>query len=268
MRVLPIVFGVLIALSVILAWAWRIWAQKEFIIRATETVSHRHRRRQSRSYMAILREEAEALGEPEKADLWVRMATIGSVLLVSVAILLRTPIALFGIPVAFILPLMYVRGRKKGYLRLLREQTRLSQILIAFLMRAGATLADTFSILERKMESPMRDKIREVNIKKRYTTLPGALAMLGESTGVSQIKDFSMVVAESERYGTPVSEALLRSLQLDTKIRDAQASKRYGNVQLELGLYATLLIAMPGFGFVIVAMVSYLMKSIGGITFG
>lgn len=268
MRVLPIVFGVLVALSVTSAWVWRILAQKEFVIRATKTVSNRHKKHQSRSYMALLREEAEVLGEPEKAELWARMATIGSVLLVSVAILLRTPIALFGIPVVFILPLLYVRARKKSYLRLLREQTRLSQILIAFLMRAGATLSDTFSILERKMESPMRGKIREVNVKKRYTTLPGALAMLGESTGVSQIKDFSMVVAESERYGTPVSEALLRSLQLDTKIRDANASKRYGNVQLELGLYATLLIAMPGFGFVIVAMVSYLMKSIGGITFG
>lgn len=265
---LAVVFGALVTLTAVLVWLGRIQANKEFVIRVTEpavgVVSAKGSSNPFTSYVQVLRSEAEAMGQPERADLWVRMSIVGSVVLMSCAVLLRQPIMLFIIPVVFAAPLIYARSRRKTHLRLLREQTRLTEMVIAFLMGSGATLSDTLATLEREIESPMKERIKEVNAKKRYTTLPGALQALADATGVEQLKDFAMIVSESERYGTPVAEALLRSLQLDTKIRDANASKRYGNVQLQLGMYATLFIAMPGFGFVIYAMFAYMMKSFMG----
>lgn len=264
-----ILFGGLTTLSVWLAIASRRQATQEFVVRVFKPINRAsHKRGLSlATYKAILQAEAEAIDEPEKATLWIRLATITSAMVVSLSVLLREPAVLFLIPVVFAMPLMVARTKRTAHLRRLREQTRVSEILIAFLMKSGATLSDTLSILEKKMESPMREKIVEVNTKKRFTTLPDALHSLAESTGITQVKDFAMIVSESETYGTPVADALLRSLQLDTKIRDANAAKRYGNVQLQLGLYATLLIAMPGFGFVIFAMFAYMMKSFIGIPF-
>jgi len=267
---LSIAFGALVTLSIALIYLGRLQVDREFAIRATEPATGHvavvKGKNPFESYMSVLRAEADAIGEPEKAQLWLRMTVVGSVLLISLSVLTKQPLIIFLIPVLFVIPLISARSKRKNHLRLLKEQTRLAEMVIAFLMRSGATLSDTLSILEREIEAPMKDRIKEVNAKKRYTTLPGALQDLAEATGVEQLKDFAMIVSESERYGTPVAEALLRSLQLDTKIRDANASKRYGNVLLQLGMYATLLIAMPGFGFVIYAMFAYMMKSfIGGL---
>lgn len=269
MNLEAILFGGLITLSGLFAIASRQQAAKEFAIRVFHPIHGLSRKRgwSFATYKAILQAEAEAIDEPEKATLWMRLAMITSALIVSLTVLLRQPAVLFLIPLVFAMPLMVARTKRTAHLRRLREQTRVSEILIAFLMKSGATLSDTLFILEKKMESPMREKIVEVNHKKRFVTLPDALHALAESTGITQLKDFSMIVSESETYGTPVADALLRSLQLDTKIRDANAAKRYGNVQLQLGLYATLLIAMPGFGFVIYAMFAYMMRSFIGMPF-
>ncbi len=264
-----VLFGGLITLAVLLALGARVQAEEEFRIRIFAPIRELrvHEKFSAASYMKILQAEAQAIGEPENATLWMRTAVITSVIVVSLTILLRQPVVLFLIPIVFAAPLVIARSRRITHFRRLREQTRVSEILIAFLMKSGATLSDTLAVLEAKMESPMREKIREVNTMKRFTTLPGALHALADSTGISQVKDFAMLVSESEKYGTPVADALLRSLQLDTKIRDANAAKRYGNVQLQLGMYATLLIAMPGFGFVIYAMFTYMLKSFLGMPF-
>ncbi|KPV44701.1 type II secretion system F family protein, partial [Alicyclobacillus ferrooxydans] len=217
MNLSAVLFGGLITLSVWLAIASRQQATKEFAIRVFKPVhgaSHKPRIRLA-TYKAILQAEAEAIDEPEKATLWMCIAIITSAMVISLSVLLRQPAVLFLIPVVFATPLMVARTKRTAHLRRLREQTRVSEIMIAFLMKSGATLSDTLSILEKKMESPMREKIVEVNTKKRFTTLPDALHALAESTGITQVKDFAMIVSESETYGTPVADALLRSLQLD-----------------------------------------------------
>jgi Flp pilus assembly protein TadB len=263
-----LVFGVLVTVACLLFVISRRQTDKEFVDKVTKTkqVSIQKSNR-SFSYMQILRADAATIGEAEKADLWLRMAVVGAVILISFAVLLRAPIIVFLAPVMFAAPLLYAKARRKAYLRRLNEQTRLAQMVMAFLLRAGATLTDTLGILENKLGAPISNKLREVNTRKRYATLPGALEDLADSTGVVQLREFATLISESERYGTPVADALMRHIKLDMKLRDAAAAERYGNVQMEMTFYALILIAMPGFSFVLYAMLSFALHMFGAFSF-
>lgn len=208
------------------------------------------------------------MGTPEQATFWLRSVLLASAVVLACALLLRMWVLLFLIPGTFAAPLLYARISARTQVRKLTKQTRVMEMLMAFLVRAGATLSDTLATLEQRMGSPIRDKLREVNAQKRYVTLPGALESLADSTGVPQLRELSSLVSESERNGTPVADALIRSMQLDMKMRDATAAERYGKVQLEVAMYATLLIAMPGFGFGIYAMLTFALHMLGTWSFG
>ncbi|WDL96494.1 type II secretion system F family protein [Alicyclobacillus sp. ALC3] len=250
-------FGTLVTLSWFCFWQWRTRAWQEFRQRVLRDAPVKSRRTRARSYRTLLTREAAALGTPDQAVLWQRVVILTSAVVTAGALLLRVWALLFLIPAIFATPLLYSRLSARAHIRKLTKQTRVTEMLIAFLMRAGATLSDTFATLAERLDAPIRDKLREVNAQKRVATLPGALEALADSTGVSQLRELSSLVSESERNGTPVADALFRSIQLDMKMRDAIAAERYGKVQLEVAMYATLLIAMPGFGFAIYAMLTF-----------
>lgn len=250
-------FGGLVTLSWFCFWHWRTRGWQEFRERLLSDVPVKSKRRGPRSYISLLRQEAVALGTPEQAAFWQRAVILTTAVVFAFALLLRMWTLLFLIPAVFAAPLLYARISARAYTRKLTKQTRVTEMLLAFLMRAGATLSDTLVTLGQRLDAPIRDKLQEVNAQKRYTTLPGALEALADSTGVPQLREFSSLVSESERNGTPVAEAILRSIHLDMKMRDALAAERYGKVQLEVAMYATLLIAVPGFGFAIYAMLTF-----------
>jgi len=266
--VLLMLFGGLVTLVVFLLWRWRFELEREFTTLVNEPAQNTATQQTKRmhSYFATLSRDISVFGQAQQAGTWLRFVIVASVMEVCIAVLLRTPLLLALIAFTFAIPQFYARTLRRSYDRALRAQTRFTKLFIAFLMRSGATLSDTLRIAAEKVESPMREKIREVNVKKRYTTLPGALQALGVSTGLQELRDFSVLVSESELGGTPVAEALMRSLRLDAKVRDANASKRYGDVQLELALYSTLFIAIPGFAFVMWAVVAYMLKLFGGFS--
>ncbi|EJY54755.1 Flp pilus assembly protein TadB-like protein [Alicyclobacillus hesperidum URH17-3-68] len=216
----------------------------------------------------MLREEAAAIGASEQAEVWLRFVLLVSSVLLACAVLMRMWALFVFIPATLAGPLLYARVAARAIVRKLTKQTRVTEMLLAFLIRAGATLSDSLLILEKRLDAPIRDKLREVNVQKQYTTLPGALEALADSTGVSQLREMASLVSESERSGTPVSEALFRSIRLDVKMRDAMAAERYGKVQLEMAMYATLLIAMPGFGFALYAMLMFALHLLGSWSLG
>ncbi|MHB1683271.1 MAG: type II secretion system F family protein [Bacilli bacterium] len=262
-------FGTLLTLAWLFIWRSRISAWQEFrqqVFAEGRVVAKR--KRSVRSYAGMLRREAAAMGTPEQSSLWVRSVLLVVALVLASALLLRLWFLLFLIPAAFAAPLLYARVAARAHQRKLAKQTRVVEMLLAFLLRAGATLSDTLLMLERRIDPPMRDKLCEVNAQKRYTTLPGALEALGDSTGVPQLRELAALVSESERNGTPIADAILRSIRLDMKTRDANAAQRYGQVQLEVAMYATLLIAMPGFGFAIYAMLAFALHLFGSWSFG
>ncbi|WP_258110502.1 type II secretion system F family protein [Alicyclobacillus sp. SP_1] len=262
-------FGTLLTLAWLFIWRSRISEWQEFrqqVLGAGWAVAKRKRR--VRSYAEMLRREAAAIGVPEQGMLWQRSVLLVVALVLASALLLRMGFLLFLIPATLSAPLLYARITARAHQRKLAKQTRVVEMLLAFLLRAGATLSDTLLLLERRIDPPMRDKLCEVNAQKRYTTLPGALEALGDSTGVPQLREFASLVSESERNGTPIADAILRSIRLDMKTRDANAVERYGKVQLEVAMYATLLIAMPGFGFAIYAMLAFALHLFGSWSFG
>lgn len=217
-----------------------------------------------RTFRQRLEQDAVFIGQPELADVWYRTTLLISGLPVALAVLFREPLFLLLIPLVFIAPILYAREIRTLYRRNLERQTRQAEILVAFLMRSGAQMGEALHTLEAHMKSPFRERIAEVNVNKRYTTIPGAMEMLAQSTGVSQLADFAVLIGESERYGTPVADAVMRSLTLETKLRDARAARRYGEVQLQLSMYATFLIAFPGFGFVLYALLAYALSLFQG----
>jgi len=216
-------------------------------------------------YRLVLESEAAALGQPELGALLYRVAMLGAAIPLVVAILFRLPVVILCMPVALFLPLVVLREARKTAQRRLESQTRLGEVLLSFLLSAGVSVTDALNDLEREMDPPFRNRIAEVNIQKQYTTLPHALERLAQSTGVSQLGDFAVLVGESESFGTPVALALQKSLALDLKLRDVRASRRYGQVELELAMYATLFIAFPGFGFLLYAILMYVVRLLGGM---
>lgn len=263
-------FGALVTLAWFFLWRARVWAWQEFRQRMLSggVVSAVRRRKRMPSYAQMLHQEADSLGVPEQSVLWQRSVWLVVALVLASTLLLHAWMLLFLIPAAFAAPLLYARLRARGTRRKLTKQTRVVEMLLAFLLRAGAALSDTLLLLEHRLDAPMQDKLREVNVQKRYRTIHGALDALGDSTGVPQLRELAALVSESERNGTPIAKAIVRSLQFDAKARDAAAAQRYGHVQLEVALYATLLIAMPGFGFAIYAMLAFALHLFGSWTLG
>ncbi|KUO95826.1 type II secretion system F family protein [Ferroacidibacillus organovorans] len=261
-------FGTCVTLAWLCFWQWRVQAWQEFRKRVLSDGQVRPKRRRLRSYTALLQQEAVAIGTPKQAAFWLRTVLLASAVFLASAVLLRMGMLLFLIPGTFAAPLLYARISARTQVRKLTKQTRVTLMLMAFLVRAGATLSDTLATLEQRLGSPIRDRLREVNAQKRYATLPGALEALADSTGVPQLRELASLVSESERNGTPVADALIRSMQLDMKMRDATAAERYGKVQLEVAMYATLLIAMPGFGFGIYVMLTFALHLLGTWSLG
>jgi len=261
-------FGTLITLMCLCFWQWRVQAWQAFRQRVLAEAQVRPKRKKLRSYTSLLRQEAAAMGSPEQVAFWQRSVLLVCAVILACSLLLRMWFLLFLIPAAFATPLLYARMSARTQLRKLTKQTRVTEMLLAFLIRAGATLSDTLSALEKRLDPPIRDKLREVNVQKQYTTLPGALEALADSTGVPQLRELASLVSESERNGTPVADALLRSMRLDMLMRDATAAERYGKVQLEVAMYATLLIAMPGFGFGIFAMLTFALHLLSAWSLG
>lgn len=267
-QVVAVLAGVSLVLALVLLWV----AQSERardradLFRKTSKESTGLPRAQvsRRTVRQRLETDAAYIGQPERAEVWYRATLLASALPLVLAILFREPLFVLLIPLAFLVPLVYAREVRTLYRRNLERQTRQAEILVAFLMRSGAQMGETLQTLETHMLSPFRERIAEVNRNKRYTTLPGAMERLAHSTGVSQLADFAVLIGESERYGTPVADAVMRSLTLETKLRDARAARRYGEVQLQLSMIATFLIAFPGFGFVLYALVAYALSLFQG----
>ena len=259
-----VLIGVLVTVSIILLWVAARAREGEFNqLVSTPTVA-----KASRSlfvYRSVLESEAAALGQPELGTLLYRTAMLGTAIPLVVAVLFRLPAAILFMPVALFIPLLVLREARKTARRRLESQTRLGEVLLSFLLSAGVSVTDALKDLEWEMDPPFRDRIAEVNIQKQYTTLPHALERLAQSTGVSQLGDFAVLVGESESFGTPVAQALQKSLALDLKLRDVRASRRYGQVELELAMYATLFIAFPGFGYLLYAILMYVVRLLGGM---
>ncbi|MCY0876256.1 MAG: type II secretion system F family protein, partial [Firmicutes bacterium] len=222
------------------------------------------RRQPRRTYRQRLIEAATDMGQPELATVWLRTAQLAGALTLSFALLFRAPLFVLFLPFIAVAPLVLAREWRLRYRRQMARQTRQAQILLAFLMRAGAQMEDALAILAEQMEAPFCDRMREVEAKKRYATLSGAMESLAQATGVSVLADFAVLIAESQRYGTPMAEATMRSLTLETKLRDARAARRYGEVQLQLSMFATFFIAFPGFGFVLYALLAYALSLFQG----
>lgn len=261
-------FGASITLAWLGFWGSRAWSWAEFRDQVFGTARPASRRRRPWALLGKwLQPEMTTLGTPEQAGLWRRATILATALVLVLTVLLRSVGWLVLVPAIWSAPMVVARVKERAYRRKLAKQTRVVEMLMAFLVRAGATLSDTLLMLERQMEAPMQDKLREVNVHKRYSTLPGALEALADSAGVPQLREFASLVSESERNGTPVADAILRSIRLDMKMRDASAAERYGKVQLEVAMYATLLIAMPGFGFAVYAMLMFALRMFGSWSF-
>ncbi|MHB1681239.1 MAG: type II secretion system F family protein [Bacilli bacterium] len=270
MAIAPALPGLLVGVSILL---W-VFARRQNEIEWTRTAKvllagskpHLPQTRAARVGLArMLQEIARQIEDPTRAAVWMRVGMAGSALSVLLAVLFRFP--LLGVLIApwWLLIVWHARQALRSYRRKLAAQTRLAQLLVTFLTRAGATLPDTLEILGQRFAAPLSDRLQEVQHQARYTTLSDALIALSEATGVEQLSDFAMLVGESESYGTPIAEAVLRNYQLEARLRDVRATRRFGAVQLELAAYSLVLIALPGFGFVIYALLAYLAHMLSGV---
>ncbi len=256
------VFGVVTGASVALLMTGRYLREKEwdqffrFKLEGIEIPL----RQTAKTYHHRLVEYATAIGEPERVRWWARFPYLASAVAILGAVLEHNPYFILAVPAFFFLPLLYGRELVKEYRRKLEAQTRLAEMFMTFLLRSGATQSECIDLLAKHMPSPFRDRMREVKNKKQYSTLPKAMLELSKQTGTQQLADFATLVSVSEKFGTPLSESMMRSLQLDMKLRNSKATQRYGEITLTLTMYVNLLIAFPGFGYIIYAVLSYALQ--------
>lgn len=210
-------------------------------------------------FWSTVQSASAQLGHPEWAALSVQMLAAIGVLAVFVSLLLHSLI--WSLPFPLAVATLWVTAHTVVANRewALRDQVRYSRLMMLFLLQAGVSVSDTLRQLERFHADPLASILHQVNIQKRYLTLSGALDDLSRHTGVTDLAEFSALVSEAQRLGTPVAQALAQSLDIDNQIRQAKATARHGQTRIRLTILTTVLIAIPSFGFVLYAMFAFVL---------
>lgn len=259
MNWLSLVTGAFVALSVIAFVLYRMEVVVD-IRRALAPIRYGASVPKENPFVAI----ANAIERPEAATLWIRSAFIVSIVVVLVAVVVRFPLLVLLVGPVWLGLVLYSRSQLRAYRSKLAAQTRVSELMLVFLSRAGASVSDALHVLSSQFDEPLNSRLKEVEVKSHYATLPIALQQLADSTGVQPLADFASLVGESEQYGTPIADAVLRSYRLEARLRENKARKRFSNVSLELALISMGLIAFPGFGFIVYALLQYILRMFTG----
>jgi len=248
---------------------WRKMA-RAILYRREEAMAEREAREKATRRVSVLNvparltQAAVQIGDPDRAGSWLRTGWLLSAVFLVLAVVTRDWLFVALVPAVWMGVSIWSGSAVRNHRRKLTQQTRLAELLITFLVSSGATLQDALLLLEERFEAPLGPALHDVRAQARYTSLPDALTQLAKSTGVEQLSQFAALIAESVAYGTPVGEAILRSYELDSRLRDNQAAGRISSVQLELTMYSTLMVAMPGFTFVLVALLAYVFRLLTG----
>ncbi|MBF8376806.1 type II secretion system F family protein [Alicyclobacillus mali] len=221
---------------------------------------------------------AREIGHPEWADLAYRISFAMPVLATAVLVLIGLwwafPIAFM----AFFLPYFYLSRLYKRSRLLLKQQLRQARLLIALLTEAGAPIERSIVAAESVTGYPLKPYLRDVciaigaaegmeNVSLRVQTVVEAFTSMAERLKLPEATQFAQLLSQATRYHTPLVDMMLTSLDIEERIRDAEAERLHNAAISKIGLITTLGLGIPVFGYMFFAVFSYMLQLLNHLGF-
>ncbi|AEJ44307.1 type II secretion system F family protein [Alicyclobacillus acidocaldarius] len=214
---------------------------------------------------------AREIGHPEWADLAYRVSFAMPVLVLALFLLLGLYWAFPFAAFAFFLPYVYLSRLYKRARLLLKKQLRQARLLIALLTEAGAPIERGILAAESVANYPLKPYLRDVciaigaaegmeNVSMRVETVVEAFMTMAERLRLPEATQFAQLLSQATRYHTPLVDMMLTSLEIEERIRDAEAEHLHNSAVAKIGLISTLGMGIPVFGYIFFAVLSYAMK--------
>lgn len=217
----------------------------------------------------------ERIGHPE----WVALAYPVSFLLPVFGILIVLILkAWLLIPITlllFFVPYLWLRSQYKFSRLVLQRQLREVQLLLAYLIKGGAPLAQAVAAAVRVTEFPLKPYLQDVAVATgvqggdlRAQTVVEAFMDMAKRLNFIQATQFAQLLAQGSKYDTPLSEMMLQSLEIEQRIRNTQAEAVYNAALTKISVLSAVMLGIPTFGYLIFAAMSVMMHLLGGTMFG
>jgi Flp pilus assembly protein TadB len=223
---------------------------------------------------------AQEIGRPEWGDLAYRASFAMPLVVAAVAVLVgwywALPLALF----AFFLPYLYMEKAYRRARLLLRRQLRQARLLIALLAQAGAPVERGIVAAEAVTGYPLKPYLRDVCIAigqvpadaedkakdtgMRVETVTQAFLQMANRLRLPEATQFAQLLAQATRYNTPLTDMMFTSLEIEERMRDAEAEAQYNRAISKISYLSTMGLGIPVFGYLFVAVFSYLLQMLGG----
>lgn len=236
------------AVGIALFGHWQEGARREELIaRSFLGVVRQRVTQRQRGYQAHLQSMADFIGEPKYEVLAYQAGWGIGVFMVLLGVLLRFwPIAALA-PLGFFLPYFWLEGQVKKRYRTLEQQSREFRLLVAFLIRSGASIPAAIVAATHLLQVPLRPYMERV-VKQvgwgrgiQSLSVKEAFAALKKELPIPSIVKMAQTFELNDRIKADnQEEQLIRSLNLEEKSRNNLAYKQLGKLQVKIDLVSTL----------------------------
>ena len=221
--------------------------QEELIARSFLGMALQRVTKRQRGYQAHLQSMADFVREPKYGALayqggwWIAIGTV------FLGVLLRFwPIAALA-PLGFFTPYFWLDGKVKTMYRTLEKQSREFRILVAFLIRSGASIPAAIAAATNLLQPPLRPYMNRV-VKQvgwgqgiQSLSVKEAFAVLKRELPIPSIIRMTQTFELNDRIKADnQEEQLMRSLRLEEQSRNNLAYKQLGKLQVKIDLVSTL----------------------------
>ncbi|WP_231493538.1 pilus assembly protein TadB [Alicyclobacillus macrosporangiidus] len=283
--VIAILLGVLMFLAVfVVVWGFALVSAQEEQLRIQSIRGTYKRATPKAGFLEAMHRDmvryAKEIGKPGWADIAYRVSFAMPLLVAAVALLVGWYWALPLALLAFFLPYLYLERTYRRARLLLRRQLRQARLLIALLAEAGAPVERGIVAAEAVSGYPLKPYLRDVCIAigqvptdthererdtgMRVQTVVEAFMQMAERLKLSEATQFAQLLAQSTRYNTPLTDMMFTSLEIEERLRDAEAEAKYNNAISKISYLSTLGLGIPVFAYMFLAVFSYLLQLLGG----
>lgn len=200
-----------------------------------------------KGYQAQLQFMADFIKEPKYGALCYQAGWWIGVVMVFVGVFLRSwPLAALS-PLGFFVPYFWLDNKVKKMYRTLEKQSREYRLLVAFLIRSGASIPAAIAAATDLLQPPLRpymDRVvKQVGWGKGIQSLSvkEAFALLKKDLPIPSIIRMAQTFELNDRIQADnQEEQLMRSLRLEEQGRNNLAYKQLGKLQVKIDLVSTL----------------------------
>lgn len=225
---------------------------------------------------------AKEIGRPAWGDVAYRVSFALPLAAGLLAVLLRWFWALPLCLLAFFLPYVMLHRSYRRARLLLRRQLRQARLLMALLAQAGAPVERGIVAAEAVTGYPLKPYLRDVCIAigqvpgdaqtmgqvhdsgLRVQTVTEAFLQMAERLRLPEATQFAQLLAQAGRYNTPLTDMLFTSLEIEERLRDAEAEAQYNRAISRISYLSTMGLGIPVFAYMFLAVFTYMLQLLSG----